>query len=1275
LAYTLTFLVAFEFNPNDPSSANYWPAIFQSPANWTQQSLSASQWVMKGTAASGFAGWTVRVTALTTFGPPSTPGGMPTGEIGSLTLLDQNGVDILQLVGDGGSDVSALATDVPAIFRKARTFVGSSGDDLYVDPDHLEQTFFSTTIAISGGAGNDTLTGGTSGSPLRSVHVSGGEGNDLIQGGNRNAVLSGDEGADTIRGGAGLDRIYADGDDLMIDGGAGGAEVYLTSLAVVKLGGVAGPGEVLMRNVTLLGLDAFSTDPLGNAFAMDVHAAADWTTSITIEAGSGDDVIVTGSGNDRISFEGGGDYFDAGAGSDTLDLLGRTASIDLRLTTPQDMGDGDVGTFLNFENVTGAQGTVWGTEGANSLSNANTVYGLGGDDTLSATIAYGGDGNDTLSGGTLYGDGGDDTLNGTTAYGGDGNDTLNGTTAYGGDGNDTLTGATLYGDGGDDQLNGSTMVGGTGDDTYAVPGEAIATVVVTEEADGGIDTVELGAVHDVHLTYQLPDFVENLTFAGPRFTGYGNAENNIIVSGYGNDDLYGYNGNDTLYGGSGYDRLEGGSGSDAMYGGWGNDIYQVGNRGDSVHENANEGNDLIESTVTYTLAANVEKLTLMGTAGINGTGNELANLLSGNGAANVLSGLDGDDTLYGLNGDDTLYGGAGNDRLEGGSGRDAMYGGAGDDAYQVGNNADSVHENANEGIDIVESTISYTLAANVEKLTLMGTAALNGTGNELSNTLNGTVAANVLDGGGGVDILRGGAGDDTYIVDQAGDKVIEQQDQGIDMVLSFASYHLSAWIENLTLTGTSAINADGNTLANILVGNAAANRLDGMAGNDEMRGGKGDDTYVVDQAGDKVHELKDEGIDTVLSSISYDLTGQYLENLTLVGTSAINGTGNSFGNILVGNAAANRLDGLTGADEMRGGKGNDTYVVSQTGDRAYELNNQGVDTVLSSVSYDLTGQFIEKLTLTGTSMIDATGNTLDNVLIGNSAANLLDGKDGVDEMRGGKGNDTYIVSQTGDKAYELEDEGVDTVLSSVSYDLTGQFIERLTLTGTAAINATGNTLDNVLTGNATDNRLDGMTGVDRVYGGAGDDTYVVSQAGDKAYELNDEGIDTVLSSVSYDLAGQYIENLTLTGTSAINATGNTLDNTLVGNNAANVLDGGAGNDILRGNGGNDIFSFSTSPALVADPDIIRDFSNVSGNNDSIRLDHLAFTALSATGPLSAAAFKDLALGAKDSSDRIVYDSARGDLYYDADGSGAIQAVRFAHLDNHATLTNADFSVI
>ena len=1068
-------------------------------------------------------------------------------------------------------------------------------------------------------AGFEDVTGVTIGNDV----IRGNDGNDQIYGDDGNDVINGDVyhtsndgygsgfGDDYIFGGAGDDTINGDSYDEYE------SEYYGTGADHIY----GGDGRDSIRGGN-------GDDVIDGGAGDDVIEGDYFYENLRARYGIGNDHISGGDGNDVITGGDGDDVIDGGTGDDII---------------KGDYYDNWEGYRASNDDISGGDGNdvIYGGGGT------DTVAGDAGDDTI-----YGGAGSDVIDGGagadTIVGSAGDDTING-----GDGNDVIDG-----GDGADTL-------------------VGGAGDDTYVVPIATTITDVITEEADGGIDTVELRNTASVQLTYYLPDLLENLTFSGSRgIIGYGNGANNSLTSTQGPNQLYGLEGEDALHGGSGADLLDGGIGSDAMYGGAGNDTYVVDDAGDTVHEDAIGGVDLVESTVTYTLAANVEKLTLMGASALDGTGNDIANTLTGNDAANVLSGLDGNDRLYGLEGDDTLYGGAGNDRLEGGAGRDAMYGGAGNDVYQVGNNADSVHENAGEGNDLVESTITHTLAANVEKLTLMGVAAINGTGNGLGNTLVGNAAANVLDGGAGADIMSGGAGDDTYIVDQADDEISEGSSGGIDTVLASVSYDIGGqYIERLTLTGTSAIDATGNTLANALTGNSAANRLDGNTGADRMYGGAGDDTYVVDQAGDKVYEANGEGNDTVLSSISFDLTGQYLENLTLTGTSAIDGTGNSLANILLGNAAANRLDGMAGNDEMRGGKGDDTYVVSQTGDRAYEPNNQGIDTVQSSVSYDLDGQYIEKLTLTGTSAINGTGNTLDNVLTGNGAANLLDGKGGVDEMRGGAGNDTYVVGQVGDKAYERDDEGTDTVLSSVSYDLTGQFIERLTLTGTSMINATGNTLDNVLTGNSAANVLDGKTGMDRMYGGAGDDTYVVSQAGDKAYELTNEGIDTVLSSVSYDLTGQYVENLTLTGASAISATGNSLDNSLVGNNGANVLDGGVGNDILRGNGGNDIFSFSTSPALVADPDIIADFSNISGNKDSIRLDHDAFTALSPAGTLAAAAFKDLALGAVDSSDRIIYDSARGDLFYDADGSGSAQAVKFAHLDNHATLTNTDFSVI
>ena len=281
--------------------------------------------------------------------------------------------------------------------------------------------------------------------------------------------------------------------------------------------------------------------------------------------------------------------------------------------------------------------------------------------------------------------------------------------------------------------------------------------------------------------------------------------------------------NNILIGNSAANTLTGGAGADTMIGGAGNDIYVVDNTGDVITENANEGTDLVQAGVTYTLAANVENLTLTGTTAINGTGNGLDNVLIGNSAVN------------------TLTGGAGNDTLDGGAGADKLIGGLGGDTYVVDNTGDVITENANEGTDLVQSNVTYTLAANVENLTLTGTTAISGTGNALDNVLIGNSAVNTLtggagndtlDGGAGADKLIGGAGDDTYVVDNTGDVITENANEGTDLVRSSVTYTLAANVENLTLTGTTAINGTGNALNNILIGNSAANTLTGGAGND-----------------------------------------------------------------------------------------------------------------------------------------------------------------------------------------------------------------------------------------------------------------------------------------------------------------------------------------------------------------------------------------------------------------------------------------------------------
>ncbi len=783
------------------------------------------------------------------------------------------------------------------------------------------------------------------------------------------------------------------------------------------------------------------------------------------------------------------------------------------------------------------------------------------------------------------------------------------------------------------------MEGWSGNDTY-VFGRGYGEDYIDEQGDASdVDTLELQGINPGDITLRAtPDFMTNailaindtddrvglggffssdglrvdrIEFADGTIWDYnamlahtegvmleGTEDSDILSGNVTNDRLSGLGGDDTLNGGAGHDTLLGGSGSDqlngstgndvldggigadVMAGGSGNDIYVVDNVGDTVTEQTGQGTDTVQSSISYTLGANLENLTLTGSAAVSGTGNSLNNTLVGNSAPNILSGGTGNDiyivdagdsvieltgqgtdtiqsvvtytlgsnlenlTLIGTaaidgtgNGlSNTLVGNSAENTLNGGTGADAMSGGAGDDIYLVDNSGDAVTEYANEGSDTVQSSLTYTLTANVENLMLTGTSAINGTGNTLNNVLTGNTAVNILNGGAGADTMIGGTGNDTYVVDNVGDVVTESVGGGTDVVQSSVTYILGAEVENLTLTGTLAINGTGNDLSNSLTGNTANNVLDGGAGADAMSGGMGNDIYIVDHAGDTVTEAASAGTDIVQSSVTYTL-GANIENLTLMGTAAINGTGNTLNNALVGNSGMNTLDGSTGADTMSGGAGDDIYVVDNVGDAVVEAANEGTDTVKSSLTYTL-GSNVENLTLTGTTAINGTGNALDNLLIGNSAANVL---------TGGVGNDTYVVGN-GDTVTEQTNAGIDTVQSPITWTL-GANLENLTLTGTAAINGTGNTLDNTLIGNSAANVLTG---------GAGNDTYVIG-TGDSIVENAGAGTDTVQSSITYTL-GANVENLTLIGTAAISGTGNTLNNIMAGNSANNTLTGQGGSD-------------------------------------------------------------------------------------------------------------------
>ncbi|MDO5693311.1 MAG: calcium-binding protein [Pseudomonadota bacterium] len=672
------------------------------------------------------------------------------------------------------------------------------------------------------------------------------------------------------------------------------------------------------------------------------------------------------------------------------------------------------------------------------------------------------------------------------------------------------------------------------------------------------------------------------------------AESNDFLQGHGgNDHLYGEGGNDIIEGGAGDDSLKGGAGDDVLDGGQGNDTL-AGDVGNNTYRfGKGDGQDVVLSfvdttagklnTLAFKAGVNASdvvlkqtgngdlQVLLVGTADgitLQGffAGGDLTNagnpvqqftfadgavwsleairtrLFAGTADDDVIRGTVRDDTIGGGVGNDSLSGGLGNDSLEGGvghdlldggAGADSLSGGAGDDSYIVDNVADQVVELANEGIDTVQSSVSYSLSVNVENLTLTGSDNLSATGNELDNVLTGNSGNNALSagagndtliGGTGIDTMSGGMGNDVYHLDSIHDVVVESANEGQDTVYSMVSnYVLSAHVENLVLGESdelwnSIYKGTGNDLDNTLTGNKGNNRLDGGGGADTMIGGLGDDTYVVEDAGDVIVENANEGVDTVEVGFTYTLADKlHVENIVLTGAANVNATGNAGDNDLWGNSGDNVLDGAGGSNRLAGGAGNDTYFThaefdwqNKSGDRIIEQAGEGTDTIIRSYStYRILEDNVENLTLVGNANY-GNGNELDNVIRGSDSGNTLAGLDGNDTLIGGSGNDGLLggaggdlmIGGAGDDIYYVDDvndvivenagEGDDMVWSTVDMVL-GANLERLGLQGNANLNATGNELANGLWGNAGDNTLTGGKGNDYIEAGAGNDTIVFNK--------------------------------------------------------------------------------------------------------------------------------------------------------------------------------------
>jgi Ca2+-binding RTX toxin-like protein len=1016
---------------------------------------------------------------------------------------------------------------------------------------------------------------------------------------------------------------------------------------------------------------------------------------------AGNDQVLGSSQNDILMGYAGNDSLDGGAGNDTMaggtgdDTYYVDSSADVVTENPGEGTDQvqSAASFTLSANVENLFLTGSGNINGTGNGSANSLVGNSGSNTLS-----GGDGNDILDGGlgndTMAGGTGDDTyyvdssadvvtenpgegtdqvqssasftlsanvenllLTGSGNINGTGNESAN--SLVGNSGSNTLSGGD-----GNDILNGGvgndTMIGGTGDDTYYTDS---STDVVTENPGEGTDQIQSSA------TYTLPANVEYLMLTGSgNINGTGNSADNLIF---------------------------GNAGVNVLTGGAGNDAYIVQTAGTTVVENPGEGNDTVLSAVSFSLGANIENLTLTGTANINGTGNSLANTLAGNSGINILTGGDGTDTYVihnsastivetptggtdivtsdvsfalGANVEHIFLLGWGNITATGNSlqnvmvsnlGVDTLVGGAGDDIYFVQGGGATITENPGEGQDTVFNYVSMTLDANVEDMRLQGAADLNGTGNASDNVLAGNSGNNSLNGKAGNDSLDGGLGTDTavytgiksaYSVTRIGSTYTiadsvggrdgsdtltgMEQLQFADGTLSLVDATQSGSSGNDTLTGQG-----GNDTLNGLAGNDI---LDGGAGNDTLVGGTGDDTYYVDSSADVVTENPGEGTDQVQSSATYTLPAN-VEYLMLTGSANINGTGNSGDNLIFGNAGINILTG---------GAGNDAYIVSTAGTTVVENPGEGNDTVLSAVTFTL-GANVENLTLTGSGNINGTGNSLANTLAGNTGINIL---------TGGDGTDTYVIHHSASTIVETLAGGTDIVTSDVSFAL-GANVEHLFLLGGANINATGNAIQNVLVGNL---------GINTLTGGAGDDIYFVQAAGATLIENPGAGLDTLFNYVSMTLDDN-VEDMRLQGTGNINGTGNSAANVLTGNSGSNTLNGKGGNDTLIGGSGADTFRFDSALNATTNLDTITDFSVT---DDTLQLENALFTALTATGTLSADMFRSGAgiTAAADANDFLIYNSSTGALYYDPDGNGSTASIQFAILTGNPALTNADFVV-
>jgi Ca2+-binding RTX toxin-like protein len=721
-------------------------------------------------------------------------GDLATGNIGNDFIYGSNAADLLYggeghdlIVGGGGDDAIVGDDDYSLATRNWSFSVSVSGNEytLVTNQISYQRSAFSGDDTIYAGTGND--------------FVNGNGGNDEIYAGAGDDIVFGSEGDDFIDGGDGIDILVGDGLHVpvsehgndYIDGGSGNDRIE----------GGAGSDDLFGDD----GNDVI----YGDADYIDVSAHGD--DYIDGEAGDdklygygGNDTIFGGEGNDWLQGDAGNDYLDGEAGNDTI--LGGDGDDELFGSDGNDLLQGDAGNDyieggLGDDVIDGGDGT-------------NEIYGGAGNDQI-----YGGAGNDTIDGGIgndyMQGDAG----NNVYRFGrGSEQDTI-----YNYDSTNIQIDTVEFTEGiTKDDLDfiyeGSNLkvaIKGTNDSLtiqnwfagnyFKVDQFKFADGMVLTSSDIEMQGFKVYGTAGNDILYGSAAYKNEIYgYDGidQIWGGVGNdyidggSGDDIILSGDGMDEIYGGAGNDKIFSFAGDDTIDGGIGEDMMYGSGGNDTYIVDNPRDIVIENSNEGIDTVQSLITYTLGANVENLTLAGTAMISGTGNELDNVLTGNSGNNTLNGREGNDELYGGAGNDRLYGGAGddilicgagddgicgsgagdgglcgsginggdgNDQIWGGDGKDTLFGGKGDDRLYGGDGNDWL-----QGADWLDEAGNDYLDGGAGNDTLLGQA-----GND------------ILIGGTGRDDLYGGEGDDIYFyhAGDGNDRIIDNQGDNTIVVI------------------------------------------------------------------------------------------------------------------------------------------------------------------------------------------------------------------------------------------------------------------------------------------------------------------------------------------------------------------------------------------------------------------------------------------------------------------------------------------------------------